>query len=128
VAGLDATAINTTSVAQGADSGAVEPHFPGTDSDGDGAFAKVVRADGSVGFKNGRIRVNGRVVAQGPIAGSQHPHNGPDDDFDNQEMFDFILIQEAQPPAISALLNRSLLGLEYRRQIRHNSRGCRWPT
>jgi hypothetical protein len=109
VAGLDATPITINAVAQGADSVATEIPFTGLDADGQGAFARQALAGGGVGFKNGRIRVTGRLVPVGNIPTSFAAGN---DQFDYEQNLDTILVKEQTAPQISVLLNKSSFSVD----------------
>ena len=104
VAGLDATmlTIPVPFAAQGTGSTPVELQFTGLDSEGAGAFTHNDLGGGAVGFKNGRVRITGRIVPVGPVS-----PGAPADQFDDVQTVDVILIKEQTPPVVDFVLNRS---------------------
>ena len=110
VAVLAATPINVNPVAQGADSAAIEIVFPGLDA-GEGAFARQNLPGGGVGFKNGRIRISGRLVPVGNVPGSTAT-DAANDEFDHIQHIDVVLVQESHAPVVSTLLNKSAFSFD----------------
>ena len=110
VAALAATPININPVAQGADSAAIEIVFPGLDA-GEGAFARQALPSGGIGFKNGRIRISGRLVPVGNVPGSTAT-DAVNDEFDHTQHIDIVLVQESRAPAVSTLLNKSAFSFD----------------
>ena len=94
VAGLDSAAFTTTVP--------IELTFTGLDSEGAGAFAHHELGGGAVGFKNGRIRITGRIIPIGPVTSG-----GSADPFDDVKNVDVILVQEQTLPNVDVVLNRS---------------------
>ena len=111
VAALAATPVPVTPVAQNVDSGAVQIQFTGLDGDGEGAFARQNLPGGGVGFKNGRIRLTGRLVPVGNVPGSTAT-DAPNDEFDHEQHIDVVLVQESRPPLVTTLLNRSAFSVD----------------
>lgn len=111
VAALAATPVSVNPVAQNVDSTAVEIQFSGVDADGEGAFARQVLPGGAAGFKNGRIRVTGHLVPVGNVPGSSAT-DATNDQFDHEQHIDVVLVQEARPPLVTTLLNRSAFSFD----------------
>lgn len=109
VAGLDALPIPIDAVQQGVDLPATEIQFNGVDAAGEGAFARQTLPGGAVGFKNGRIRITGRLVPVGNIPTSFASGN---DEFDYEEYIDIILVNENRAPVVSTILNQSTFSVD----------------
>lgn len=114
IAALNATPVTINSVTQGSDSVATELQFPNVDGDGDGAFANQSLPGGALGFKNGRVRISGKLACVGNISlpAGTSPIGGTSDDFDYTEHIDIILVKENRPPAVSTLLNKSSFSVD----------------
>ncbi len=110
IAALAATTIPINSVTQGVDSAPLEIQFTGLDA-GEGAFARQTLLGGAIGFKNGRIRITGRLVPVGNIPGSV-AIGDPNDQFDYEEHIDIILVKETRPPEVSMILNKSAFSVD----------------
>ncbi len=111
VASLAATPVPVSPVAQGVNSGAVQIQFTGVDVDGEGAFARQALPGGAAGFKNGRIRLTGHLEPVGNVPGSTAT-DAPNDQFDHEQHFDVVLVQETRPPLVTTLLNRSAFSVD----------------
>jgi len=105
IAALAVTPITINSVVQGVESGPLEIQFTSLDV-GEGACARQTPPSGAIGFKNGRIRITGRLVPVGDIPGSA-AIGDPHDQFDFEEHLDIILVKETRPPEVSSILNKS---------------------
>jgi hypothetical protein len=112
VAALTVTqpAVTVSSAQQGADSAAIEIPFTALDA-GEGAFARQTLPGGAVGFKNGRIRIKGRLVPVGNIPGTT-AIGDPNDQFDHEEHIDIILVKETRAPVVSVILNKSAFSVD----------------
>lgn len=111
VASLAATPISVNPVVQNVDSAAVQIQFTGLDGVGEGAFAHQNLPGGGVGFKNGRIRLTGRLVPVGNVPGSTAT-DATNDEFDHELHIDVVLVQEARSPLVTTLLNRSAFSVD----------------
>lgn len=111
VASLAATPVSVNPVVQNVDSAAIQIQFTGLDGDLEGAFARQNLPGGGAGFKNGRIRLTGHLVPVGNVPGSTAT-DAPNDEFDHEQRVDVVLVQEARPPLVTTLLNRSAFSVD----------------
>lgn len=110
IATLSPAPIALNAVVQGVDSAVIEIPFTGLDA-GEGAFARQNLPGGAIGFKNGRVRITGRLVPVGNLPGTSNI-GGPNDQFDHEQSIDIILVKETRPPVVSTLLNKSAFSVD----------------
>ena len=110
IAALSPAPIAINAVAQGVESAAIEVPLTNLNA-GEGAFARDNLPGGAVGFKNGRVRITGRLVPVGNLAGTSNIGD-PNDQFDHLQHIDIILVKETRPPAVSTVLNKSAFSVD----------------
>jgi len=108
---LSPAPIVINAVAQGAESAAIQVPLTVLDAGNEGAFAQQNLPGGAIGFKNGRIRITGRLVPVGNLPGTSNI-GGANDQFDHEQHIDIILVKETRPPVVSTLLNKSAFSVD----------------
>ena len=111
LATLSPAPIVINAVPQGVESAAIEVPLTILDAGNEGAFAQQNLPGGAIGFKNGRIRITGRLVPVGNLLGTSNI-GGANDQFDHEQHIDIILVKETRPPVVSTLLNKSAFSVD----------------